>query len=434
MLKKFSFLILLLCPFVMYSQNNVGIGTSAPTEKLHVAGNIKSDTLKTTALRVTGSTPAAGKVLTSDASGNASWQTPAAGGGGGTLTDAYNFGGAGAGRIINAATASVRVDGGFGLQVYGALGAQFPENPGVGSRMFFNPGKAAFRAGYVNAARPNMWNADSVGIASVAMGSTSKAYGDHSVAIGIANTANGTGTVAMGNNSQADGPSAFAVGKNNYAKAVASAALGGESNVASGIYAVSMGRDNSSDGDYSLTMGYNNFARANYSTAIGEGLIANSYGGLVIGRFNDTLHGKQTAISPTTAFFTIGNGVNSGGGRNTVFTVLNNGSAGVNTGLPKSTLDVNGSVALVSKSFNTAVSIGLDGTSSVYFLSGTGSFAPPAASTCPGRIYIIVNQTNAVKNFNGSSYINFSGVAVSSIPANSGITIISDGINWRLLP
>ncbi|MFT3682052.1 MAG: hypothetical protein QM791_17385 [Ferruginibacter sp.] len=433
MLKKGSLFILLLCPYAMYSQNNVGIGTNAPAEKLHVAGNVKTDTLKTTALRVTGGTPAAGKVLTSDGNGNAGWQTPAAAGGG-TLTDAYNFGGAGAGRVINASAASVRVDGGYGLQVYGALGTQFPENPGVGSRMYFNPGKAAFRAGYVNAARPNMWNADSVGIASIAMGSTSKAYGDHSVAIGIANTANGTGTVAMGNSSQADGPSAFAVGKNNYAKAVAAAALGGESNEVTGIYAVAMGRDNSSEGDYSLTMGYNNFARANYSTAIGEGLIANSYGGLVIGRFNDTLHAKQTTISPTTAFLTIGNGVGAGANRNTVFTVLNNGSTGVNTGFPRSTLDVNGSAALVSKSFNTAASIGLDGSSSVYFLSGTGSFAPPAANTCPGRIYIIVNQTSAVKNFNGSSYINFSGVTVNSIPANAGITIISDGTSWRLLP
>ncbi|MBX3101503.1 MAG: tail fiber domain-containing protein [Bacteroidetes bacterium] len=48
---------------------NVGIGTNAPSAKLHVIGN----------LRLEDGTQAAGRVLTSDASGNAAWQTPAGG-------------------------------------------------------------------------------------------------------------------------------------------------------------------------------------------------------------------------------------------------------------------------------------------------------------------------------------------------------------------
>jgi len=44
---------------------NVGIGTSGPGAKLEVAGQVK----------ITGGTPGAGKVLTSDAAGLASWQT-----------------------------------------------------------------------------------------------------------------------------------------------------------------------------------------------------------------------------------------------------------------------------------------------------------------------------------------------------------------------
>lgn len=51
----------------------VGVGTSSPTEKLDVNGKIK-----TTELQVT-SGAGAGKVLTSDVSGNATWQTPVAG-------------------------------------------------------------------------------------------------------------------------------------------------------------------------------------------------------------------------------------------------------------------------------------------------------------------------------------------------------------------
>lgn len=48
---------------------NVGIGTTNPGAKLEVTGQIK----------ITGGSPGTGKILTSDASGLASWQTPASG-------------------------------------------------------------------------------------------------------------------------------------------------------------------------------------------------------------------------------------------------------------------------------------------------------------------------------------------------------------------
>jgi hypothetical protein len=53
---------------------NLGVGTRAPSEKLDVAGKTKTTNLQVT----NGAT--AGNVLTSDASGNATWQTPAASG------------------------------------------------------------------------------------------------------------------------------------------------------------------------------------------------------------------------------------------------------------------------------------------------------------------------------------------------------------------
>jgi hypothetical protein len=53
---------------------NVGIGILIPTEKLHVAGNIKTDTVKTNVVKITPNA-GAGKILSSDAAGNATWQS-----------------------------------------------------------------------------------------------------------------------------------------------------------------------------------------------------------------------------------------------------------------------------------------------------------------------------------------------------------------------
>ncbi len=53
---------------------DVGIGTANPSTKLEVVGTVKATGLQATSLQITGGTgPLTGKVLTSDASGNASW-------------------------------------------------------------------------------------------------------------------------------------------------------------------------------------------------------------------------------------------------------------------------------------------------------------------------------------------------------------------------
>ena len=56
-------------PSLTISEAGVGIGTASPGAKLEVAGQIK----------ISGGSPGAGKVLTSDASGLATWSTPATG-------------------------------------------------------------------------------------------------------------------------------------------------------------------------------------------------------------------------------------------------------------------------------------------------------------------------------------------------------------------
>ena len=65
-MKKFFFLFISLLTVKMIHAQNVGIGTSTPNAKLDVIGTIK----------VTDGTQGAGKILTSDAAGLASWQPP----------------------------------------------------------------------------------------------------------------------------------------------------------------------------------------------------------------------------------------------------------------------------------------------------------------------------------------------------------------------
>ncbi len=64
----------LLTSYNILAQQKVGIGTNTPTEKLEVAGNIKADTVKPNALKLT-TNAGQGKVLMSDAAGNANWNT-----------------------------------------------------------------------------------------------------------------------------------------------------------------------------------------------------------------------------------------------------------------------------------------------------------------------------------------------------------------------
>lgn len=71
-MKYVFFVSVLLSIHFSFAQQNVGIGTNTPTEKLHVSGNVKADTIKPTAIQLTPNA-GAGKVLTSDATGNASW-------------------------------------------------------------------------------------------------------------------------------------------------------------------------------------------------------------------------------------------------------------------------------------------------------------------------------------------------------------------------
>jgi hypothetical protein len=78
---------------VIAASGNVGIGATSPGAKLEVAGQVK----------ITGGTPGAGKVLTSDAAGLATWTTPSAGNPG-TVTSISTGAGLSGGPITSSGT------------------------------------------------------------------------------------------------------------------------------------------------------------------------------------------------------------------------------------------------------------------------------------------------------------------------------------------
>ena len=106
---------------------------------------------------------------------------------GNTLDEAYDEGGAGAGRTIDATDGAVRVNGDDGFIVTGTYGSgDAVEVTGAGTRMFFNPNKGAFRAGRVTGTE---WDNANIGVHSTAMGQGTTASGDYSTAMGQGTTA-----------------------------------------------------------------------------------------------------------------------------------------------------------------------------------------------------------------------------------------------------
>ncbi len=143
-----------------------------------------------------------------------------------TLDQSYDQGGAGAGKNITADNGAVRVDGTDGFLVTGTMGAGNSidtEVTGAGTRMFFNPRKAAFRAGRIGG---NQWNYANIGTYSVAMGENTIAAGNNSTAFGYSTTASGTVATAIGNGTTALGINSIALGYQTTASGIASAVMG----------------------------------------------------------------------------------------------------------------------------------------------------------------------------------------------------------------
>lgn len=161
---------------------------------------------------------------------------------------------------------------------------------GAGTRMFWYPKKAAFRAGAVTGAN---WDDANIGNYSFATGYDTKASGQYSFAGGQTSLATADYAMAFGFNAIASGVGAVAIGSQATASGYSSIALG-RGSVANDSGGVALTYHGSA-GRYALAFGYYTSANGRYSVAMGTSASTNNHKGSFV--FADL--SKQSTL-PTT--------------------------------------------------------------------------------------------------------------------------------------
>ena len=253
----------------------------------------------------------------------------------GTLDQAYDFGGAGSGRTITADTGAVIIDGTDGLVSTGTLNTGAIAPSGAGVKMFWNPRKAAFRAGNVNATQ---WDDGNIG--------------NHTTAFGFATTASGDLSIAFGQSTSAIGSISTAYGDNTNANGTGSTAFG-QSTSANGGISTAFGVSTTANGTVSTAFGQQNIANGNESTVFGRQNTASSYAETVMGigatNYTPSTNGDSQfrVANATDRLFVVGNAIDTNNNntvddseRSDALVVLKNGNTGIGTSIPVRKLHV----------------------------------------------------------------------------------------------
>lgn len=202
-----------------------------------------------------------------------------------------------------------------------------------------NTGYYSFATGY---------NTKAGGYLSTALGSHTTASGDQTIAMGLSTTASGNGSTAMGYQTIASGFGSTAIGNLTTASGDYATAMGYQTN-ATGINAFTAGYLTKATNNDAMAIGQLSIARGAGSFAAGIDTRAKAYGSMSVGLFNDSADIPNPVSSALTdRIFQIGNGT-ADNARSNAVTVLANGNTGIGTTTPAARLHVADSAVVFSK-------------------------------------------------------------------------------------
>ena len=262
-------------------------------------------------------------------------------------------------------------------------------------------------------------------------GERNQAYGLYSMSVNTTGSANNAfGNFALSGNVSGSGNTAF--GNNSLRNTTTSgnASFGegtlqenhtGSNNTAVG--AAAMGQNLGGAGDYgsnNTVVGNNSGYNLNGVSVANNTIIGGNSGLGIITGANNTILGAN--VSVVTAGLS-NNIIIADGSGNRRINVDDTGNVGIGTNAPNAKLQVDGTFALTTATSGTANSV---------VLQNAGTFTPPAASGNAGVMYIIRN-TSTTTNLSVATTIPFNSATTGTIavtPVQGAITIVSNGTNW----
>jgi collagen type VII alpha len=262
---------------------------------------------------------------------------------------------------------------------------------GAGTRMFFNPKTAAFRAGGVTGTD---WDSINIGAYSAAFGLDNLVTGMASFAAGNGNSVADSNSTAFGQQNSVAGTDDFAAGNGNYATNTNSVALGYK-NQALGYNSFAAGTSNYSTSANSFAAGNSNYATNTNSVAFGQQNESNGNNSFAAGNSNNATSTNSIAFGQQ----------NESNGNNSFAAGSGNNATNTN------------SVALGS---------GVESTGQGSFAAGVGATANSYGEVAVGT-YNTVPITNSNSSWNAADRAFSVGVGLSSSNTASAMTILKSG-------